>query len=304
VKRALVTGCAGFIGSHLCRALLADGWEVRGIDDFSVGVAGRVSSDVEMVIGDVCDAPLMRSLAAGCDVVYHLAVRNIMISADDVEDSWRVNTLGPGSVYHAALAQAHPPLVVFTSSVSVYGQADVIPTPESAPYKAGNPYTAAKIAAELYGLSLLRLRDLPLVIVRPSNVYGPGHREGPVNRFLARYAAGQPAIIEGNGQATRDYTYVADVVRGIRSTASREYVGQIFNLGTGKEVSLLSLAGLCADAVGCTAAVTFVPQRAYETVARRAMDATRARIALGWKPLVSLEDSLRQSTCISAADVL
>lgn len=296
--RVLVTGGAGFIGGHVCAALLARGDDVAVIDDLSTGTPLRLP---RLTIGDVCDEAALRRVLAGADGVIHLAARSsVPRSMDDPAGALRVNVGGAVSLCAAASATGVR-RVVYASSSSVYGDDPVIPRVEDRPLRPLSPYAASKAVAESvfqgFGASL----GLAAVGLRFFNVYGPGQRvDGPyaqaVPRFVAAARAGHAAPIFGDGTDTRDYTYVDDVVAGVLRALDRadDVAGRVFNVASGVETSTLVLHRAVADAVGTFVGPTHLPRRPGDQRRSRA-DTRAATGALGWAPVVGLSEGLRRT---------
>jgi UDP-glucose 4-epimerase len=296
--RALVTGGAGFIGSHLVDALVESGVEVVVVDDLSSGrpenLAGALSADVRLETGDVTDADAMLRLfsAVRPRTVFHLAAQiEVMRAVDDPLHDARANVVGTLAVLEAARACGTRRFVLASSGGAVYGDATIIPTPEHAALAPLSPYGAAKLAAEQYAALYGRLFGMSTVALRLANVYGPrqgGSGEGGVvARFCHARANGAPAQVFGDGRQTRDYVHVRDVVAAF-AAAGRGNATGVLNVGTRTETSVLDLVrelGLIAD---------FRPARPGE-VARSCLDAMAARQALGWMPGVPFAEGVAET---------
>jgi UDP-glucuronate 4-epimerase len=302
--RALVTGCAGFIGSHLTEGLLEDGHEVLGVDCFNDNYARsqklanlRIALDFDSFRFARCDLAStdVSPLVADCDVVFHLAAE------PGVRSSWgsrfdvylRNNVAATQRLVEAALAR--PELrFVYASSSSVYGEAERLPTPEDTPPQPLSPYGVTKLGAEQLCLLYHANHGLETVALRYFSVYGPRQRpDMAFNRFCRAALADEPITVFGDGRQTRDFTYVADVVAATRAAASSAAApGQVYNVGGGSRVSLRRTLEVLAAVSGVDLDVR-CSAREHGDVADTGADITRARRDLGFRPGTSLEDGLR-----------
>ena len=297
-KRILVTGGAGFIGSHLVEALAKDN-QVRVLDDFSTGSRDNlaaVSSTVDIREGDVADLETVEDAMRGCEVVFHLAVACLRAVIRDPMLGMRVNELGTLTVLLAARDQGIE-RVVYCSSSEVYGTAHEQRISEDHPLNPETPYAAGKLAGEMQALSFWRTYGLPVMIVRPFNSYGPrSHLLGPsgevIPRFVARSLAGWPLVVFGDGQQTRDFTWVEDTADGIKLAAEcDELIGDRINIARGEEVSVLGIADLIQRTVGRETPVENYPARPGD-VRRHLADVSRSQALLGFSPPVGIEEGL------------
>jgi UDP-glucose 4-epimerase len=291
----LVTGGAGFIGSHVAEALVARGEEVVVLDDLSSGKRENLPEGVELVEGDVREP--QDELFAGVKptVCYHLAAQiDVRVSVARPEHDAQINVLGTVSLLQAALE--HGTQIVFSSTGgAIYGECER-PAPEDAPRLPISPYGTSKLAAEEYLATYNRLYETRHVALRFGNVYGPRqdpHGEaGVVAIFFDRLLAGEAPKVFGDGTATRDYVYVGDVVRATLAAATNE--GGVYNVGTGRETSVVELLELCQRVASTELEAQFVPPRPGE-LQRSVLDPSRAVDELGWRPEHSLEDGLRET---------
>jgi UDP-glucose 4-epimerase len=291
--RAIVTGGAGFIGSHVAEALLARGDEVHVLDSLVTGSREKVPDGAELHVGDI------RSDTEGLfdevrpELVCHLAAQaDVNTSVERPEYDAEVNVWGTLQVLQAA--RAHGAHLVFSSTGgAIYGENDGRPT-EDAPRRPISPYGISKLAGEEYLEGWNRLFGSHHVVLRFSNVYGPrqeSHLEGGVVAiFLERMISAEDTAIYGDGEQTRDFVYVGDVVAAV--LAATEHEGGIYNIGTGVETSVNELHAACARVTGSNGAPRYEPARPGD-IRRSVVDPSRAARELGWRPEHSLEDGLR-----------
>jgi UDP-glucose 4-epimerase len=290
--RVVVTGGAGFIGSHVVDALAVRGDEVVVVDSLATGKRENVPASAELVERDIRE-PLDDVFdSVRPEAVFHLAAQaDVRVSVERPAEDADVNVLGTVRVLEAA--RRHGAQVVFSSTGgAIYGEC-LAPAPETAPLEPVSPYGAAKLAAEEYLRMYNRLHGTIHVALRYGNVYGPRqdpHGEaGVVAIFLGALAEGQQAHIFGDGSQTRDYVYVGDVARATISALGHE--GGVFNIGTGRETSVVELYELCRAAAGSTAEADHAPARLGE-LQRSVLDPERAASELRFAPMVGLEDGL------------
>jgi UDP-glucose 4-epimerase len=296
---ALVTGGAGFIGSHLVDALVARGDSVRVLDDLATGRRENLNAEAEFVQGSVADAEAVTRAVEGREVVFHLgALGAVARSVADPRASNDANVNGTLNVLTLA-RDARVRRVVFASSSSVYGGAEIVPTPESAPLRPRSPYAITKLTGDWYTRVFAELYDLETVVLRYFNVFGPRQRPDStyaavIPLFAAAMLAGESPIVHGDGTQSRDFTYVTDVVAANLAAAvapADRASGQPFNVAPGAGTSLLELLDGLAQRIGVTPNPVFVESRPGD-VHRSCADATAARDVLGWTPTVSVEDGL------------
>ncbi|MEV5568781.1 NAD-dependent epimerase/dehydratase family protein [Spirillospora sp. NPDC052269] len=295
--RVLVTGAAGFIGSHLVDRLLADGHEVAGVDDLSTG---RNRNDaIELWRMDVADPALADRVAAfRPEVVCHLAAQvSVRVSVGDPQMDARTNVVGTANVLEAArLAGARK--IVFTSSCAVYGVPDAIPVPPDAALRPASPYAASKVAGEVYAGMYTALHGLDHTILTLANVYGPRQtpegEAGVVSIFTDALLAGKPTKVFGDGGQTRDYVYVLDVVDAFARAAGHEASGLRLNVGTGLQTTDRDLHALVARAAEAPDEPAFAPPRLGDLPAM-AIDPSRTTETLGWRPRTTLAEGLAET---------
>jgi UDP-glucuronate 4-epimerase len=301
--RALVTGCAGFIGSHLTESLLADGHEVLGVDCFNDNYprARKLANlaraldhdDFRFVRRDLseADAP---ALLDGRDVVFHLAAEPGVRSSWGMRfDSYlRNNVQATQRLLEAAKHRAELRFV-YASSSSIYGDAARLPTPEDTRPRPFSPYGVTKLAGEQMCLLYHANHGAPTVALRYFSVYGPRQRpDMAFNRFCHAAARGEEITIYGDGRQTRDFTYVGDVVAATRAAAAASAApGRVYNIGGGSRVSLSETLEVLARVSGRTLEVSMA-EREHGDVANTGADISRARADLDFEPATSLEEGL------------
>ncbi len=302
--RILVTGAAGFIGSHLADRLAREN-ELVLVDDFSVGsrenLAGAAGlSNVRVVEADVRSREQMLDLCSGVDVVFHLAISCLRTSLRDPELSHDVNAGGTLSVCRAAHAHGVRRLV-YVSSSEVYGSARTAPMDEEHPLRPTTVYGASKLAGELYALAHWRTWGLPVSVVRPFNTYGPrepwaGSRAEVIPRFWLQLAKRRAPVVYGDGSQTRDFTYVDDTVAGlVRAAECDALLGDAVNVACGREVSIRRIAELLAEVAGARGLTpVFAPARPGD-VQRHYADVGKAKRLFGFEPEVGIESGLART---------
>ncbi len=302
----LVTGCAGFIGSHLTEALLARGEDVLGIDAFipfyALGLKRQNLARVlahprfQLIEADLAAVDL-KPILDGVDVIFHLA------GQPGVRDSWgamfdayaRNNVIATERLLHAAVGSGVQRFV-FSGSSSVYGDSPAIPWSEDTCPQPRSPYAITKLAAEHLCRSYHLDFGVPTVVVRYFTVYGPRQRpDMAFHKFLKAALNDDPIPLYGNGRQTRDFTYVSDIVAGTLAAAdaSDEVVGQTFNLGGGSRISLTALLELLTEVVGKPVTIQRLGRQAGD-VRHTWADIERAQQMLGYHPRVTLRDGLTQ----------
>jgi UDP-glucose 4-epimerase len=293
--RAIVTGGAGFIGSHVVDALVAQGAEVAVVDSLVHGAQDNVATGAELHVRDIRE-PLDDVFdAVQPEAVLHLAAQaDVRVSVERPVEDADVNVLGTVRILESA--RKHGAQVVFSSTGgAIYGDCTTSAS-EDSPCEPLSPYGTAKLAAEEYLRAYNRLYETRHIALRYGNVYGPRqdpHGEaGVVAIFLGALARGEQARIFGDGMQTRDYVYVGDVARATLAALGHE--GGVFNVGTGRETSVAELYELCARVAGSDRAAEHAPARLGE-LQRSFLDPTLAADTLGFRAMVDLEDGLRST---------
>ena len=289
--RAIVTGGAGFIGSHVVDALLARGDEVHVLDDLSKGKRENVAAGAELHVADIRDPDAVFD-AVRPDAVLHLAAQvDVRVSVERPELDADVNVLGTVRILEAA--RRHDAQVVFASSGGAgYGECDG-PAREDIPLRPLAPYGTSKVCGEAYLATYNRLYGTSHVSLRLGNVYGPRqepHGEaGVVAIFMGLLRDGGTPRVYGDGRQTRDYVYAGDVARSFVLALGRD--GGVYNVGAGVETSVLDLYDAVQQAAGVTREAEHAPPRLGE-LQRSVLDVSRAAVELGWRPEVSLAEGL------------
>jgi UDP-glucose 4-epimerase len=294
---ALVTGGAGFIGSHTVDALLADEWRVVVVDDLSTGEAGKVSDRADLEVVDISDRTTLDRVvdAAKPSAVFHLAAQSsVTRSVADPERDCEINVHGTLNVLEAA--SRHAASVVFTSTGgALYGNRAPIPTPEDTCPAPISPYGASKWAGEAYTVTWREATGLPHSVCRLGNVYGPRqnpHGEAGVVAILSHHLwSGKTPKLYGFGSATRDYVHVHDVAQALLAALGK---GGTFNVSTGVETDVLYIFAALQDAAGTRIQPELVPLRPGE-LQRSCMDPSRAMEQLDWQTVIGLKEGLRET---------
>ncbi len=306
--RTLVTGGAGFIGSNLVDALLAEGHEVVVFDDLSSGkeenLRGALANGATLVRGDVRTPADVAAAVdqAGAEVIFHLAAQiDVRKSVADPAFDALTNVGGTINVLEAARAAGARVINVSTGG-AIYGDADVIPSPETVEPLPEAPYGQSKFCAERYIGLYGRLHGLVGATVRLGNVYGP--RQDPMGEagviaiFCGKLERGERPTVYGDGTQTRDYVYVADVVGALLAVLAHPEARGEYNVGTGTESTVLDILEALAQHADGSFEADFAPARAGE-MPRSCLDVTRAREELGWQPTIDLAEGLRRTVAWS-----
>ena len=296
----LVTGGAGFIGSHLCDALVRRGDKVRVLDDLSTGHRENLPAEVDFILGDIADPIAARAAMEGMDGRFHLAaIASVERGVTDWTGTHRVNLSGTIELFDAIRRQGRTIPMVYASSAAVYGDARTIPIAEESDRNPLSAYGADKLGCELHARVASHVHGIPTVGLRFFNVYGPRQDPrspytGVISIFCERIGRGAPIAIYGDGGQTRDFVHVSDVVAALLGgMALRPTDAPVFNVCTGNATSVLDLAHLIASLVGNRLDRGFQPPRAGE-IRHSLGDPTRLRAALHSADPVKLRDGLRE----------
>ena len=299
---SLVTGGAGFIGSHLVDDLVRRGGRVRVFDDFSTGLRANLTHPaVEVVEGSLTDPAAVGRAVAGAGVVYHLgALASVARSVENPAATHAACATGTLNLLDAA-RRGGVRRVVYAASSSAYGGAGGAGgQTEDLPVAAKSPYAAAKFAGELYMQAFAHAYAIETVRLRFFNIFGPRQRadspySGVIALFTAGMSAGRAPTIQGDGTQSRDFTFVANAVQALTKAAAAPGVsGNVYNVGTGRSVSVLDLVAALNRVLGTAHAPTFGPTRAGDVAFSQA-DISRTRVDLGYAPAVDFEDGLART---------
>ena len=303
---ALVTGGAGFIGSHLVERLLADGVRVRVLDNFSTGARTNLGfapgfrRQLEVIRGDVRNLPVLLRAARGAKVIYHqAAMRSVPRSVKDPLGANENNVTGTLHVFEAA-RRCKVPRVVYASSSSVYGDRPELPKREDQPPAPVSPYAVSKAAGEQYAAAWTRLYGVETVGLRYFNVFGP--KQDPKSQYAAVIARfiqwglrGQPLEVHGDGTQSRDFTYIDNVVEAnVLAGKAPGAAGEVFNVGCGDRVSLLDIIARLEAQLGKKLERRHTPSRAGD-VPHTLADVSKAKRLMGYSPLVGFDEGFRRT---------
>lgn len=298
MRRYLVTGGAGFIGSHLCDALIARGDSVIVLDDLSTGRRDNLPEGVELVVGDSADPDAALRVTEGIDGCFHLAaIASVERGVNDWLGTHRANLTGAITIFDAIRRHGAKLPVVYASSAAVYGDCRTFPIAETAERRPLSAYGADRYGCELHAMTASHVHGIPTVGLRFFNVYGPRQDpkspySGVISIFSERILKGEPINIYGDGAQTRDFVHVTDVVAALLAAMRlRPDEAQVFNVCTGQATSVLELAQIIGDLAGRNPDARRMPARAGE-IRRSLGDPTAMRHALGLGEMVRLRDGL------------
>ena len=300
-KNTLITGGAGFIGSHLVEALVAAGCNVAVIDNLSTGRLSNlmaVRDRITFYQGDFRDPRLLKQAVTGCEVLFHLAaIVSVPWTVENPVDSAAVNEMGTLQVLEAA-RRHHVRRFIGASSCAVYGDGSRNPKQENMPPKPLSPYAIQKLVGEQYAGLYSKLYGMEALFLRYFNVYGPRQDpsspySGVISIFMNRAIAGESPVIYGDGKQYRDFVFVKDVVQAnLMAATAKPAGGNVFNIGTGESIRIRELWQIIRKIAGTTAQPVFRPQRPGEILESLA-DIDRARCDLGFTPAHPLEKGLQ-----------
>ncbi len=303
MKRALVTGGAGFIGSHLVEGLLARGLDVRVLDNFATGRRenlSRVLSEIDLLEGDLCNLTTVRAAVRGVDVVFHLAaLPSVARSIEHPLESNQVNITGTVNLLVAA-RDAGVRRVVYAASSAAYGNQPTLPKVETMAPQPLSPYAVSKLAGEQYMQVFTRLYGLSTISLRYFNIFGP--RQDPTTQYagvIAKFATfaihGQPYTVWGDGETSRDFTYVENAVQANLLAAEAAYEGSpLVNIAFGRRTTLNQLWAMMNELTGQHLPAQYGPERPGD-VRHSHADITCARQILGYDPQVDVREGLRRT---------
>jgi len=302
-KKVLVTGGAGFIGSHLTEKLVNLGADVSVLvkSDIMGGQPNlsnlqNVKDKIEAIPCNISENDVITTIIKNKpDVIFHLAaIAFVDYSFDHPFEVIRANYIGTLNILQAAMS-INIERVVVTSSSEAYGTAQYIPIDEKHPLNPTSPYAASKVAADRTAFSFWQTYSLPIAIIRPFNTYGPRHTYDVIPKFIKFALKGEPLTIYGNGEQRRDFIYIDDMVDAFLIMGSdRKAIGEVVNFGSGKDVSINELAGLIIKLSGSKSKIVHVEKRLAE-VDRLICDYSKAKKLFGWEPKVGLEEGLKRN---------
>ena len=309
-KKVLVTGGAGFIGSHLVEKLIERGYKVIAFDNFSWGSMENLnavdSKNLQVLEGDVIDLKSLRTAAKDVDLVFHLAVLNLRVGLEDPLSAFEANVRGTLNICMIAKENRKIEKTIFTSSGAVYGRPRYLPKDEKHPLDATNPYAADKVAGEMYFRAFYESWGIPYVIVRLFNTFGPRSQQTAyaevIPKFVERIASGLPPIIFGTGKQRMDFTHVKDIVDGIVGAAeSDKALNDVMNPASGQDVSINELADLVLKLLGKTGEIqpSYDEPRPHEKpvleeIPSPIVSVSKAEKLIGYKPRVSFEVGVQE----------
>ncbi len=320
--RSLITGGAGFIGSHLAEALLKRGEEVYALDNLSTGSMANIDAlksrpGFHYVLDSVRNAYVVAEMVDRCDVVYHLAAAvGVKLIVEDPVNTIETNVHGTETVLHHASKKGKKVLIASTSEV--YGKSEQFPFREDQDVLLGPSsksrwsYACSKLVDEFLALAYLRQKKLPVVIVRLFNTVGPrqtGRYGMVIPTFVRQALRNEPITVYGDGRQSRSFTYVGDVVWALTRLAhTPEAVGQIFNVGSGQEITMNELAALIKKMTGSSSPIVHVPyaeayEQGFEDTGRRVPDISRLAATIGYRPTLDLEGILKKVIDHTAAEL-
>lgn len=297
--RFLITGGAGFLGTALANHLIAQGYQVRVLDDLSAGEPSALDARVLFTRGDVRDIPKLWTLLKGVDGVYHLAARVSVPESVLYPVEYNAVNVGGTVALMTAVRDAGVKRVILASSGAAYGHQQQQPVREDARMHPDSPYAVSKLAAEFYLHSIGALWKIETVVLRIFNAYGPRQPLPPshapvIPRFLKQVVSGGSVVIHGEGKQTRDFVYVGDVVEALTAAVTAERVNRaIINIGSGQEVSIAQLVDRIERVTG-REAHRLIHAEEGGGVPRLVADIRLARELLKWKPRVSLDEGLQR----------
>ena len=302
--KILITGGAGFIGSHLCDKYTKEGDTVLCLDNFMNGNLINIRHllnyrNFKLINGDIRDFDLLEKIMRDVDAVFHLAAQ-IHVDRSIIEPklTYEINVLGTQNILEVA-RMYDVEKVIHASTSEVYGSAQYAPMDEKHPLNAPHPYGASKIAADRMCYAYIETYGMNICIMRPFNLYGPRQKDsgygGAISLFTKRVLSNMPPIIYGDGEQTRDYTYIDDIVDAYDFILNNKPIREPINFGTGKEIKIIDLANEIIASCGKTENIkpVHVEPRPGE-VQRLVADISKAKEILGWAPKYTIEDGLKK----------
>lgn len=296
-KKIVVTGGAGFIGSHLCEVLVADN-EVIAFDDFSTGKEENLIEGVEIVKGSITDLELMKSVFIDVDIVFHqAAIPSVPRSIENPLPTNNANITGTLNVLLAS-RDNRVPKVMYASSSSVYGDSPTLPKIEDMPINPKSPYAITKLAGEQYCKVFNEIYGLPTVALRYFNVFGPKQSDnqysGVISIFISAALKNQPLIIFGDGEQTRDFTYCKDVVNAnLLAAQSKSADGGVFNVAGGRQITINEIAKMIIELTGSRSKIIHAEKRSGD-IEHSLADISKAKNTFGYNPKYAINEGLKK----------
>ncbi|MFE4522998.1 NAD-dependent epimerase/dehydratase family protein [Cytobacillus firmus] len=301
MKKVVITGGAGFIGSNLAKKLVEIGYKVFIIDDlFSGSLDNLKGLNIEFIQGTILNKNLLLKVFKGSDIVFHLAARNIIAAIENPREDLRSNIEGTYNVLEAA-KDAKVNKLVYASTSSIYGNPKYLPINEDDKLNFLNFYSVSKFAGESYAKVFYEVYGLPITVVRYSNVFGYNQRAenpycGVIGKFIDYCNYKKPILIHGDGEQTRDFTFIDDAVEAtILSGLSNKSIGESYNIGTGVETSINSLAFKLKKITNSESEVKYIEKRDIDNLRRRVMNIEKIRYQLKFFPKYTLGEGLKKT---------
>jgi UDP-glucose 4-epimerase len=301
-KNILVTGGAGFVGSNLVKKLESEYLcQVYVLDDFFTGSKENLEgAKCQIIEGTTEDPSIVDYAVSMVDIVFHLAARNIIVSNKNPREDLSVNVVGSFNVFEACLKYKIK-RVVYTSTSSIYGNPMHIPITECDPKSFLSFYSGSKFCAEVYAKTFFEVYELPISVVRYSNVYGYNQSPknpycGVVSKFIESAFKNEDIRIHGDGEQTRDFTFIDDAVRAtIAAAISIRAVGNEYNIGTGIETSVINLAKMVIEKMKSKSRIVHIDKRDIDNIRRRVLNIGKIRLDLKFDPIVNMNDGLQKT---------
>jgi UDP-glucose 4-epimerase len=301
-KRILVTGGAGFVGSNLVKTLLNNfDCEVTVLDDLFTGDLNNLNNlKINFIEGSVEDFQLVTNVISKQDVVFHLAARNIIVSNKNPREDLQTNVIGSFNVFEACRVN-NIERVVYSSTSSIYGNPESMPISEEDKKSFLSFYSSSKFSAEVYAMTYFQVYDLPISIVRYSNVYGYNQLPtnpycGVIGKFFISAMRGEKIRIHGDGEQTRDYTFINDAIDATISAAIYERaIGNAYNVGTGIEVSVNRLAEIIIKQTKSSSCIEYIDKRDIDNIRRRVINIEKSRLDLKYHPQINLTKGIQMT---------
>lgn len=301
-KKVLITGGAGFVGSNLTERAVKCGARVTVLDDLFAGNLDNITAgtDYKFVEGSVTDNDLVVDLVQKTDYVAHLAARNIIVSTKNPRSDFAVNIGGTLNILLAARDHGIERMV-YTSSASVYGNPRILPISEDEKPHTFSPYSVSKLAGENYCHAFFETYGVPVTMVRYSNIYGPKQDPrnpycGVISKFIEAIDQGIAPQVHGDGRQTRDFTYIDDAVDAtLMAMISPRAEGEVFNLGTGTETSVVEVISILASLFNKEISPEHIDRRDIDNIRRRVLNIEKIRTRLRWQPQIGLDEGLKRT---------